>query len=277
MAGSRLAVGALSIVLGEAASGSCANLSPHWEQGQGCPNAFLPAYFELKYSEGRMTEKMCPHTRPCHRESVHRPCSDYLLWSLSVPSREAGAPSIFLHACLTSGLCWPLTVSLLSFSHAKTDRIAKNEDCRVSLASAGLARHSSHMRNFPHRMSVPQYKQIGRPCECWQPSGLTVWQPAGLLLDAAASSACTKASLARPSTDLLNFSVQNGCTARTSMPATKPNRSADHATVSFGGHTGSQYAGQLAFCLILLCAATAFLQASSPGVMSGYRHGSKGG
>ena len=58
----------------------------------------------LKHREGRMTDKMCPDSRPRHHESIHRTCSDYLLWALSVPSQEAGAPSVFLHECLTSVL-----------------------------------------------------------------------------------------------------------------------------------------------------------------------------
>ena len=52
MAASRLALGAISIRLGEAASAAWAKLSPCREQEPGHPSIFLQAYFEVGSSAG---------------------------------------------------------------------------------------------------------------------------------------------------------------------------------------------------------------------------------
>ena len=66
----------------------------------------------LKHREGMMTDRKCPNSRP--RQHA-QDCSYYLRWALSVPSQEAGAPSVFLQICFTRGLFgWPLTHNLFS-------------------------------------------------------------------------------------------------------------------------------------------------------------------
>ena len=69
----------------------------------------------LKHREGMMTDRKCPNSRP--RQHAQN-CSYYLRWALSVLSQAAGAPSVFLQTCFTSGLFgWPLTVNLLLLKH----------------------------------------------------------------------------------------------------------------------------------------------------------------
>ena len=112
----------------------------------------------LKHREGMMTDRKCPNSRP--RQHA-QDCSYYLRWALSVPSQEAGAPSVFLHACFTSGLFCSCCES--SPLLASKDRLRLAKSRWQSFASSGRSGKILRLYAqlpFTDRIAVPQYLSL---------------------------------------------------------------------------------------------------------------------